>query len=465
MNARKLPSITASTAMLSLDLVCIAVGWPFAMAAAGLRSAEPDRLAMTLALCYPAAIITLHYALGQYRRESVLEPRKALSRTPISVSLAGLGVTILAIAVAHALPPYFPSLLVAASFCFMLCALAARVAFKLLTRTRLLRRHVIVLGAGQRAWDLVYMLRREGRDPNYDVTFIHDDSLDTIDPRLQENPQNRIIRASNHSLLDIARDIHADQIVVAPDDRRGMRLEALLECKKAGYPVLEYLSFVEREIRRIDLKRMDLSWVLYSGGFSFSVIDRSLKRLFDMAASTIILALASPFLLGAIFAIKFDDGGPVFYFQDRVTRDGRVFRIAKLRTMRIDAEATGAVWARKHDDRITYIGAWLRRTRLDEIPQLLNVLRGDMSLVGPRPERPGFIEVLTKQIPLYNERHMVKAGLTGWAQVNYPYGASIDDARSKLSYDLYYVKNFSVLFDFLILLQTLRVVLWPSGTR
>ncbi len=155
----------------------------------------------------------------------------------------------------------------------------------------------------------------------------------------------------------------------------------------------------------------------------------------------------------------------MLYCQERVTRRGRSFAIYKLRTMRVDAETQGAVWAAKGDTRVTGVGAFLRRTRIDEMPELFNVLRGDMSLVGPRPERPAFVKMLAKQIPLYQERHVVKAGLTGWAQVNYPYGASTDDARSKLSYDLYYVKNFSVLFDLLIILQTIRVVLWPGGVR
>jgi exopolysaccharide biosynthesis polyprenyl glycosylphosphotransferase len=193
------------------------------------------------------------------------------------------------------------------------------------------------------------------------------------------------------------------------------------------------------------------------------VIDLALKRALDIAVSGLVLALTAPFLAMAALVVKLDDGGPVLYRQERVTRGGRVFRIMKLRTMTVNAEAAGAVWAAKQDPRITRIGRFLRRTRLDELPQLINVLRGDMSFVGPRPERPEFTAELARELPLYNERHLVRAGLTGWAQVNYPYGASLDDARSKLSYDLYYVKNFSVLFDVLIILQTLRVVLWPGG--
>ena len=210
---------------------------------------------------------------------------------------------------------------------------------------------------------------------------------------------------------------------------------------------------------------MELSWLVYSEGFTFSAIDRFLKRLLDLVLSVVVLILTAPLLIAGAIAIRSEGKGPILYRQERVTQDGRVFWILKLRTMRVDAEAQGAVWAAKRDTRITRVGSFLRRTRIDELPQLLNILRGDMSFVGPRPERPMFVKELSAQIPLYHERHMVKAGLTGWAQINYPYGASIDDARSKLSYDLYYVKNFSILFDLLILLQTLRVVFWPSGVR
>ena len=244
-----------------------------------------------------------------------------------------------------------------------------------------------------------------------------------------------------------------------------MPLDVLLACKKEGYPVLQYLTFLEHEIRRVDIRRVEMGWLLYSTGFYFGTLDNVLKRMLDIGVSALLLVLFSPFLIGAAIAIKLDDRGPVLYSQERMTRNEKPFRIYKLRTMRTDAEKFGAVWAEAQDPRITRVGNFMRRTRIDEMPQLFNVLRGDMSLVGPRPERPTFIQQLASQLPLYHERHMVKAGLTGWAQINYPYGASLDDARSKLSYDLYYVKNFSILFDLLILLQTLRVVLWPSGAR
>jgi len=287
-------------------------------------------------------------------------------------------------------------------------------------------------------------------------------SFGPIEPRLSADPGNRIIEASGN-LMQLADQVRADQIVVAPDERRGMTLDSLITCRANGYPVLQYMSFLEKEISRIDIKRLDMAWMLYSDGFQVSPVGRGLKRLFDILVSLAILLPFSPILLAAMLAVWLGDRGPVFYRQERVTLGGRNFRIVKLRTMRTDAEKGGAVWAAAGDSRVTGVGKFLRRTRIDELPQLFNVLAGDMSLVGPRPERPEFIAKLSQQLPLYHERHAVKAGLTGWAQVNYPYGASLDDARSKLSYDLYYVKNFNLLFDLRIVLQTVRVVLWAGA--
>jgi sugar transferase (PEP-CTERM system associated) len=285
-----------------------------------------------------------------------------------------------------------------------------------------------------------------------------------VDPRLAAEPAYRIVTEGG-SLLDVVRSANPDQIVVAPDERRGLAMEGLLACKMAGYPVSEYTQFVEREIGRIDLKRLDLAWLLYTDGFTMGAMDRFLKRLTDIVASTALLLLTAPLLLLAALAVKLSDKGPVLYRQIRVTQGERHFGMLKLRSMTVNAEKAGAVWAAERDPRITRVGRFLRRTRLDELPQLFNVLKGDMSFVGPRPERPEFTNKLATQLPLYRERHLVRSGLTGWAQVNYPYGASLNDVRSKLSYDLYYVKNFGFLLDLLIMLQTVRVVFWPSGVR
>jgi sugar transferase (PEP-CTERM system associated) len=273
------------------------------------------------------------------------------------------------------------------------------------------------------------------------------------------------VAAQGRTIDELASTLTADEVVVALDEKRGLSLDRLLACKTSGVPVIEYDAFVERETGRVDLRWLDLSWLVYSPGFQTNLIDGALKRLTDIVVSLAMLFVSLPVLVAAIGAIAFEGPGPIFYVQRRVTRGGREFQIYKLRTMRPDAEKKGAQWASENDPRITRVGAFLRRSRIDEIPQLINVLLGDMSLVGPRPERPQFVQQLAAEIPLYQLRHSVKAGLTGWAQINYPYGASVDDARAKLEYDLFYIKNYSVLRDVAILLQTFRILVWREGAR
>lgn len=470
----KLSLTTTGTVLFALDTALVAIVWPLVLWAAWPAIHLPWDMPIDLrAAAYPAFDLLALYAMGLYRREAIVESQQALGRVPLVVGIGAVQTVVLTEVLGLGREGVFIHLggrdqavgFALAMSSFTACAFVARVIFHELLTQRVLRRHLLVVGAGQRAYDLLRMLAKEGRALHYDIVFLHHASLGAVDVRLENDPDGTILRTDAFNVLDTARKVNADEIVVAPDERRGMDLQRLLECKKAGFPVLQYLSFVEREIRRIDLKRMELSWLIYSEGFQFSALDRFLKRSFDLAASALVLFLTAPCLLIAMLAIRLDSPGPILYRQERVTKDGRVFWILKLRTMRVDAEARGAVWAASKDSRITRVGAFLRRSRIDELPQLLNILRGEMSFVGPRPERPVFVAELASQIPLYHERHLVKAGLTGWAQINYPYGASIDDARSKLSYDLYYVKNFSILFDLIILLQTLRVVLWPSGVR
>ncbi len=463
---------TTGTVLFSLDTVLILVFWPLA-----LWLFRPDVLSLlrlatdARGLTYPVFDLLLLFAMGLYRRDAIQETGRSLTRIPLVVGMGG-GLSIVVsliqplIVTAAGLPSGrdHTMLFGLAIVTFSFCAFLARLVIDVLVRHRVLRRRLLVVGAGQRAWDLLLMLGREGSSLHDDVTLVYD-AREEVDPRLLAERSDRILCPADFNIAAAAIEVEADLIIVAPDERRGMNLQRLLECKKAGFPVIQYLSFVEREIRRIDLKRMELGWLVYTDGFTFGPLDRFLKRGFDLAVSALVLSLTAPLILSAMLAIRLEGRGPVLYKQERVTQDGKVFFILKLRTMRTNAEAQGAVWAMEKDNRITRVGNFLRRVRIDELPQLVNILRGDMSFVGPRPERPMFVRELAEKIPLYNERHMVKAGLTGWAQINYPYGASIDDARSKLSYDLYYVKNFSILFDFVILLQTLRVVLWPSGVR
>lgn len=450
--------MTPAWALFLIDLFAVSVGWPASLWIAG-TDWQHNWFPI---LVFPLADLVSFYALGLYRRDGISDTAEALERVPVIVVIAVAESGLVTAAFGW---PFSMSLSIAGVLCFTACAVLARLLFAALRRHSVFRTRLLIIGAGKRAWDLVWILRTQGRFWQYDLTFVHEDSFGAIDERLAADSSNRIIIASSN-IQKIASRSRADEIVVAPDERRGMALESLITCRAAGYPVSEYSSFLEKEVCRIDIKRLDLAWLLYSEGFRTGRLTTIFKRLFDIAGSLAILIPVSPFLLLAMAAVWLGDRGPIFYRQERVTQRGRNFRILKLRTMRVNAESGGAVWAAAKDNRITPVGEFLRRSRLDEVPQLLNVLWGDMSLVGPRPERPEFIEDLARMLPLYHERHAVKAGLTGWAQVNYPYGASLDDARSKLSYDLYYVKNYSLFFDLRIVMQTLRVVLWPgSGVR
>ena len=469
MSSKRITALTSDQAMAMLDVATIAWTWPLTLVAARLVLGHSTHGIADL--LYPIAELICLYALGLYRRDVLVTTRKALGRASLAAGLgaitAAAAMTLLHLTFGFEAGPVQdqPRLFASAVASFLVSCTLARTAFSILRHKGAFRRRLLVVGAGRRAWDLAWMLRKESSTLNYEIAFVHEPALGEVDPRLADGSSGSIVHLGAGDILDAARRLGADQIVVAPDERRGMNIESLLRCKIAGFPVYQHLSFVEMEIRRLDLKRMELSWLLNSDGFYFGTIDRFLKRILDLAVSSVLLLAFVPFLLAAAVAIKLDDAGPVLYAQERVTRNGRIFRIYKLRTMRVDAEQQGAVWAASGDNRVTRVGAYLRRTRIDEMPQLFNVFRGDMSLVGPRPERPAFVRSLAEQIPLYHERHVVKAGLTGWAQVNYPYGASIDDARSKLSYDLYYVKNFSIRFDILVILQTIRVVFWPSGVH
>jgi exopolysaccharide biosynthesis polyprenyl glycosylphosphotransferase len=240
----------------------------------------------------------------------------------------------------------------------------------------------------------------------------------------------------------------------------------LFELKLSGLRILELSEFYEITWANIPVYHLELRWLLQSEGFSI-VADQlrsRIKRLFDVLLSIFLIIFLWPIILFAALAIKLESKGPIFYHQIRTGRGGQKFKISKLRSMRSDAEINGAQWAQKNDSRITRVGKFLRKTRIDELPQLLNVLRGQMSFIGPRPERPEFIVELEKQIPFYQMRHMVRPGLTGWAQVCYPYGASIDDAKEKLQYEIYYIKHHTLWLDVLIILRTVKIVLRMGGT-
>ena len=318
---------------------------------------------------------------------------------------------------------------------------------------------VLVLGAGNRAMSLA-RLRRRSDQRGYRVhgyIAMQGDAVAVPPEELMEAPAN---------LLAYCREHDIDEVVVGMDDRRtSFPVGDLLDCRLAGIGVIELIDFLERETGRVRLDVVNPSWMIFSGGFAHHPVQLAVKRALDIGASLVLLAFAWPILLLAMLAIKLEDGllAPVFYRQTRVGLDGKPFDVLKLRSMRTDAEKAGAQWAVKGDPRVTRVGNFCRITRIDELPQIINVLRGDMAFVGPRPERPPFVDRLSEMIPYYRERHCMKPGITGWAQLCYPYGASDHDSAQKLEYDLYYVKNHSLVFDLMILMQTVEVVLWGRG--
>jgi exopolysaccharide biosynthesis polyprenyl glycosylphosphotransferase len=254
--------------------------------------------------------------------------------------------------------------------------------------------------------------------------------------------------------------------VVVATEPQGPAVTPLLDCKMRGMRILSLAAFHEAYLGRIDLDRLTANDLLMTHGFTAGRLTEFVKRFSDIIIGCSMLILVLPLVVLIALAIKIDSPGTIFYRQQRVGKFGKRFTLFKFRSMRADAESGGnALWAQRHDSRVTRIGRFIRATRIDELPQLVNVLRGEMSLVGPRPERPHFVEQLARAIPFYSQRSYVKPGVTGWAQVNFPYGASVEDAREKLSYDLYYVKHRSLLLDAFILLSTIRVVLLREGAR
>jgi sugar transferase (PEP-CTERM system associated) len=268
------------------------------------------------------------------------------------------------------------------------------------------------------------------------------------------------------TFLDELRRTRAEEVVYAVRDRRGrLPYRHLLGCRNLGVRVLDYGTFYERETGRVDLDLLRPSELVFGEGFEGSRIETLAKRVFDLAAALATLLLTLPVLLLVALAIRLEDGGPVLYRQWRVGAGGRPFQLYKFRSMRVDAESDAPRFAETNDPRCTRVGRILRRTRIDELPQLFNILKGDMSFVGPRPERPVFARSLAERIPYFEARNRVKPGLAGWAQLNHSYAAAEAEHRIKLAYDLYYLKHWNLMFDFAILLRTLRVVLWPAGAR
>jgi sugar transferase (PEP-CTERM system associated) len=409
-------------------------------------------------LVFAAVLQLAMVGVGAYGADALRSMRIAAARLVVAVSLG-----ILLLSLVFFLMPavtFWRSNLLYAMLFALLFVFAARLIFDRTLGSDAFRRRVLVLGAGPRAARLEALAAREGAGFQIAGYVAMNDGPSAVD--------GAVNRDDIPSLTDHVVGLKASEVVLALEERRNaLPLGDLLRIKTTGVHVNDISSFLERETGRVDLDSLNPSWLIFSDGFSSGRrISAAGKRLFDLVAAAAILVLTAPLVLVFALLVKLDSKGPAFFRQRRVGRYGVPFELVKLRSMREDAEVGGkAVWAQKDDPRVTRVGAVIRKLRIDELPQAWTVLKGEMSFVGPRPERPQFVADLEGRLPYYAERHVVKPGITGWAQINFPYAASVEDAREKLEYDLYYAKNYTPFLDILILLQTVRVVLWPEGAR
>jgi sugar transferase (PEP-CTERM system associated) len=454
-----IPNAVLLLALFDLVLLLAAAefGWIYRAHQIGM-AVEPANTRIPQMLSFALSLQIAMVSVGVYGADSLQSIRVAMARLLIAVSLGTIFLSVIFFIV-PALTFWRSNLLYA-----MVAALVALFMLRILLGKTLggqvFKRRIVVLGAGPRA-DRLKQLSRKPGSGFVVVGYVAMSEPHRVIPEA-------IARDAIYNLADHVVLLNASEVVLALEERRNaLPLKDLLRIKTAGVHVNEISTFLERETGRVDLQSVNPSWLIFSDGFSSGrMLSSMFKRLFDIAASLILLALTLPLIVLGAIAVKLESKGPAFYRQRRVGLYGQGFDIVKLRSMRQDAEVGGkAVWAEKDDPRITRVGRFIRKVRIDELPQCWSVLKGEMSFVGPRPERPQFVEDLEQQIPYFAERHMVKPGITGWAQINYPYGASIDDSRHKLEYDLYYAKNYSPFLDLLILLQTIRVVLFPEGAR
>ena len=339
--------------------------------------------------------------------------------------------------------------------------LTSRVVFARVADEEIFKRRVLTYGAGYAAAAITRLRRSADRHAFTLVGFVQ--------PPGEERavPSDRVVEYSG-DLCAMCERLGVTEVVVAMDDRRcGFPIPELLDCRLAGVDVTELLTFLERETGKVHIDVLNPSWMIFGQGFKRDPLRLFSSRALDLCASLGVLVVALPAMMLTFIAIKIEDGwrAPALYRQARVGLGGRVFKVLKFRSMRQDAELNGAQWAQHADPRVTRVGAIIRKLRIDELPQVFNVLSGNMSFVGPRPERPEFVAQLAEKIPYYVQRHCVKPGITGWAQLCYPYGSSETDALEKLQYDLYYIKNNNLLFDLAILIQTAEVVLFGKGAR
>ncbi len=411
-------------------------------------------------ILYTSIMLAAMFALGLYQRGVLERASGFVIRLVIAFFIGGILVGLISyISGLHSFK--LLELILALLFSFAL-VLIQRSVFVRVTTADSRKRRVLVLGTGINA-DRIEMLQADDPSLGFVVVGYVDlgDSVSLIDDFRQ-------IPRDQH-LYNIVDRLAVDELVVAVDDRRkGLPVNELIDCKMRGVEILDLLSFYEKEDNVIKIDQLHPSWIFFSSGFYHGLMMRNLKRMIDLSVSISLLIFFLPVMLLIVMISLISTGGrdPVLYRQIRVGQNGKLFTIYKFRSMKVNAESgTGPLWAAVNDDRVTRLGGFLRKTRLDELPQLFNVLKGEMSLVGPRPERPEFVRALSQQLPYYNERHRLKPGLTGWAQLMHHYASDETDNRKKLEYDLYYVKNSGPFLDLIILIETVEVVLLAKGAR
>ena len=421
--------------------------------------ASVTSVVLTTSLLLGAGIVVINAGLGFYQRVHNCTLGQTRARALLSLCLS--------LPLAYGIFRFFP-LRITNEKVFVL-ALIAGVGMMLIHRIyvthatprAMLRQRVLIYGSGTRARLVGNTLKNS--DPNVDLVGYY------------ASPNENVTEASGwrhfsaeKSLTDVVKDEQVNEIVVALSERRGgsMPLRELLDCKLHGVRVVDIATHFEKSLGQIRRDSLYAGWLIFGDGFEQGLLRTLVKRIFDIVCATLLILLALPVMLVTCFLILLESGGPILYLQERVGLHGRLFNVVKFRSMRTDAEKDGKPrWASLTDDRVTKVGRVIRKLRIDELPQLFSVLGGDMSLVGPRPERPYFVNQLTQELPYYAVRQSVKPGVTGWAQVRYHYGATVEDAAEKLQYDLYYVKNHSLFLDLVVLFETIGVVLMGKGAQ
>ncbi len=425
---------------------------------ASLISVASDREVMLIAAGFALLMALLHSFVGLYRHH-IISPVSVLWRMGLALAIGGYLTYLM---LKQFTDGGHPARLVAYSAMYLLAALFVVRGMVSAARRALGGLRVIIVGTGPEALEVARDLAANGRSGRRIMGFY------PASAEVQGEVPVAGVLDRRTGLAEWVREHGVGEIIVAVREQRGgmLPMDELLACRTQGVTILDLAAFYERTRAEVPIDSLKASWLVYGTGFVQGPLRRLAKRSFDIVSSSVLLVLASPVMLVAAIAIKLDSAGPVLYRQERVGLAGRGFMCIKFRSMRTDAERDGvARWATKNDSRVTRVGAFMRKTRIDELPQLLSVLNGEMSMVGPRPERPSFVAQLREQIPFYDLRHSIKPGLTGWAQVRYSYGASLDDARRKHQFDLYYVKNNSLFLDLLVLIETVTVVLFREGAQ